>query len=109
MDKMLTVVVQDYLVGDDSLDRLQRLLIDLIWDRRDEIPQDVFELAKQLELSIAEFTSGDISVDQLKMQLRQAVGLSSYVLNAGQTLSGAASPQWRSSAQTERVRRAVFW
>lgn len=107
MNRLLIMVVQDYLAGDASLDRLQQLLIDFIWDKRAEITADTLELARNLDLSIAEFTNGDISVDQLKTLLRELAGLNSYVLNAVGVSSAQASPQWRSAAQTEK-RKVVF-
>ena len=101
------MIVQDYLAGDRSLDRVQQLLIDFIWDKRDQISAETLELAKKLDLYIAEFTSGDISGDELKTLCREAAGLNSYVLNAVGSSSLQASPQWRSAAQTER-RTAAF-
>jgi hypothetical protein len=102
MDKLLIMFVQDFLAGDRPLERLQRLLIDITWDKRDQVSPETLALAQKLDLYIAEFTGGHISEDELKNLSREAAGLNSYVLNAGASSSEQASPKWGSAARTDK-------
>jgi hypothetical protein len=102
MDRLLIMFVQDFLAGDLPLERLQRLLIDITWDKSDQASPETLALAKKLDLYIAEFTGGHISEIDLKNLSREAAGLNSYVVSAGEPSSEQVSPKWHSAVQTDR-------
>jgi len=99
MDRLLPMFVQDYLAGTRDLDEVQSLIIDITWDLADQVAPETLELAKELDLRIAEYTGGHIAENDLKGLLRQALGLTSYVIT-----SNDSKPvfEWRSAAPTQR-------
>lgn len=99
MDRLLPMFVQDYLAGERDLDEVQSLIIDVTWDMADQVAPETLELAKQLDLCIAEYTGGHITENDLKGLLRDALGLTSFVIT-----SDDARPtlEWRSASPTQR-------
>ena len=97
-DRLLIMVVQDYLAGETSLERLQHLLIEITWERAGEASEYSLGLAQYIDLRIAEFTSGHISERVLKDLVREAAGLNSLVATAGTPPSSV----WSSAAETRK-------
>ena len=100
MDTLLIQMIQDFLAGDLPLDGLQRLLIDLTWGRTDQVSPRTLNLAKNIELYIAEFTSRHISEEELRRLIRHAAGLTAVVVTVGDLPSESAF--WQSSASSTR-------
>lgn len=99
MDRLLPMLVQDYLAGERELEDVQRLIIDITWDMAGEVAPETLALAKELDLHIAEYTGGHILENDLKRLFRDALGLASFVIT-----SDGSQPalEWRSAAPTQR-------
>lgn len=97
--RLLVLFVEDYLSDERPLQTLQELLIEILWDRRDLEPPEIIDLAKELDLRIAEFTGGFISADSLKELLRETAGLSPSVLR---TENPERDLTWESSSETKK-------
>ena|ERR1700737_4885126 len=62
-----------YILGEASLDELQRLLLDISWNQDGNIEAETLEVAGALELAIAEYTRGDRTEDELKQVIGDAI------------------------------------
>jgi hypothetical protein len=89
--------VQDYLIGERSLDELQAELIGVLWGDRQAQPQETLELAQLLDLHIAEFTGAYIDEEDLRRRLRESAGIS-----VSQILGSPAKMEFGSTAPVRR-------
>lgn len=106
MDTRLLMVARDFVAGELSLDRLQHVVMDLVWDHPiGLIDADTRDLANLIDLRIAEGTGGHISDSELRTLVAEAIAPNAtYVLSAGEHAVQArlqVSP-FRSSAPTQR-------
>ena len=99
MKDQLVRLALSYAAGDTPLDELQQMLLQVLW----EPDMDAFaiELARAIELPIAEHTSGDLTEDELKMSI--------YDLVAPRVVyfSAAARPSSQSETLSVTVRHAM--
>jgi hypothetical protein len=99
MDTVLMPLVEGYLSGDVALERLQKLLIDITWENPKKTPRDTMDLAKRIELCIAEYTGGYITELNLKSDIRDLLGIKILVVNES---SSSAPFLWGSVATTQK-------
>ena len=102
MNRLLTMFAQDYLAGKLPLERLQGLLVEIIWGEAGEVSQETLDLANEIDSRIAEFTSEHISEDELKGLIREAAGLNPFVVTAGPQALKAQAARWCSASRTQR-------
>lgn len=104
MDTRLLMVARDFATGELSLDRLQHVVMDLVWDATSPVDADTRDLANLIDLRIAERTGGHISDSELKALVAEAIAPNAtYVLSAGAHSARARlGSQFRSSAPTQR-------
>jgi len=105
MDYLLIFCVEDYLAGELPLERLQRLVIDMVWGDQ-EIAPATLDLAKQIQLCIAEFTGKHINEAALKKEIREAAGIKPFVVRVSAS-SRRPSARWASGAKTQ-IRTVAF-
>jgi len=65
--------LERYLTGHISVDDLQAHLATMVWEVEEHDSPDVVDLFHDVELSLAEFTSGDWTEEELKGLLRQSL------------------------------------
>lgn len=106
MDRLLGMLIQDYLAGEMPLERLQSRLIDITWGEVDDASPETLALAAAIDSVTAEFTSSHISEVALKNRIRELAGLNSLIVTTGEA-SAAASPRWGSESPTQRRKVAL--
>ncbi len=65
--------LEQYLTGNITVDDLQAHLVTMVWEVEEHEAPDVVDLFHDAELSLAEFTSGDWTEEELKGLLRQSL------------------------------------
>jgi hypothetical protein len=63
----------DYLAGTISLDQLKERLIDATWDSEDAAHWEALQLAYDVELVLAEESSGHLTPEELRADLQELV------------------------------------
>jgi hypothetical protein len=103
-----------YLEGEASLDELRDWLVPVAWDLDPVAEPEAADLAYSAELHFAEYTSGDLSEDELRTYLRelfQTIALGDPGLERTRTASAAVSQSARWSvhrlAAADKQREAV--
>ena len=100
MDYLLILCVEDYLSGELPLERLQRVVIDMVWGDQ-KIAPVTLDLAKQIQLCIAEFTGKHINEAALKKEIRGVAGIKPFVVRVSAASSRRSSSRWASGAKTQ--------
>lgn len=105
MDYLLILCVEDYLAGDLPLERLQRLVIDMVWGDQ-KIAPATLDLAKQIQLCVSEFTGKHINEAALKKEIRAVAGIKPFVVRVSAS-SRRSSARWASGAKTQ-IQKVAF-
>lgn len=83
LDQTIREQLARYLRGDMSLAEFEAWLIPETWELSPKSDHKTYELATEITLRIAEFTSGDWSEDELRGALRRLQAVPELTLSAG--------------------------